>query len=87
VSLAAALKISESEQIARAAWRAYLASTDPFYTGHSPRKFLQSIDRWTVVVIPPPKAPKSAITDEYAAELRERHRLAVAKAMEKGMKG
>lgn len=48
VALAAALKVSESEQVARGAFTAYLASTDPFYEGHSPTKFLKSIGRWTV---------------------------------------
>ncbi len=81
-SLARALKVSASEEIARAAWRAYLASTDPFYQGHSPTKFVHSIDRWMVRVIPKP-APKSKITDEQAAELRSRHDAAVAESLKK----
>jgi hypothetical protein len=52
VALAGALKVSESEEVARAAWSSYLASTDPFYEGHPPTKFLQSIDRWTVKAKP-----------------------------------
>jgi hypothetical protein len=55
VSLSKALKISESEAVARAAWKAYLASDDDFYQGHSPRKFLYSIDRWTVKAVPKPE--------------------------------
>lgn len=37
----------DTEQLAREAWMAFLTSTDPFYEGHEPGKFLSSLSRWT----------------------------------------
>lgn len=51
VCLANVLRVVD-DPVARAAWKAYLASDDDFYQGHSPRKFLSSIDRWTVKAVP-----------------------------------
>lgn len=45
--LADARQRLDTEELARDAWRLFLASTDPFYEGHEPGKFLSSLTRWT----------------------------------------
>ena len=40
----------DTEQVAREAWTKFLASTDEFYAGHEPGKFLYSLSRWVAGV-------------------------------------
>ena len=42
----------DTEQVARDAWAKYLNSTDEFYTGHEPGKFLSSLSRWVARSVP-----------------------------------
>jgi len=64
--LANALKAYGGEEYARAAWRAFLASEEPFYAGHEPRKFLASMGRWSQ----PAKPQKQVGKDIYSERLK-----------------
>ncbi len=65
--LATALKALGGEEKARAAWRMFLASTDQFYEGHPPGKFLGSLSRW---VAKAPKPQKQVEGEAVSAALR-----------------
>ena len=52
VNLVEARKRIDTEQVARDAWTKYLASTDEFYAGHEPGKFLSSLSRWVAKSVP-----------------------------------
>ena len=75
IELAKARTTFESEDIARAAWQKFLASDDPFYAGHEPRKFLSSLGRW----VPKQRLRRDKMRDdgpwaERTAALVELHR-------------
>ncbi len=60
--LATALKALGGEEKARAAWRMFLASTDPFYEGHPPGKFLASMSRWVAKAKPQRQVEGEAVS-------------------------
>jgi hypothetical protein len=64
IKLSTARERFDTEDLARAAWDAYLASTDEFYAGHDPGHFLSSLSRWVA------KAPKAPVRHSDADEAR-----------------
>ena len=74
VSLSRALKACQDESEARAAWRAYLASEDPFYEAHPPSKFFPSLDRWRVRVQPKKVERVPSPEELFLRELHVEHK-------------
>jgi hypothetical protein len=68
--LATARKRFESEELARAAWRAFLESGDPFYAGKEPKMFLSSLSRWIVKVPAKRKKPEQVEGEAIVARQR-----------------
>ena len=56
----------DTEDLARAAWTKFLASTDPFHEGHSPKKFLYSLSQMTARALRgmPPRERRDKIQDD-----------------------
>ena len=54
-----AVAIKRSGDSFNGRWQAFLASKEPFYRGHNPRKFLADLDRWFQ------PADRSQTHDEY----------------------
>jgi hypothetical protein len=48
IKLAKARAQFESEDLARAAWTAYLNNQEPFFAGHDPGRFLSNLSRFIV---------------------------------------
>jgi len=69
VKLNLALKRLNSEDVARAAWKAFLDSDDQYSEGHAPGLFLATLAKWTVRAAKkkPQKQVGSGVAAIYAA--------------------
>ena len=56
----------DTEDLARAAWTKFLASPNPFFQGHEPKKFLASLSQWVAAAVPRLRRDKMQEDPAYA---------------------
>ena len=66
VKLNLALKRLNSEDVARAAWKAFLDSDDQYSEGHAPGLFLATLAKWTVRAAK--KKPQKRVGEDVYSE-------------------